>query len=146
WDPNIKIPQSFYRIEMRLRNECGEEFSLAKKLRVACCTAKGSPTEELLLDTGLTMPDKLTSVRTYPNPFSSNVTIAFSLSEDSPIQIEVYNLLGQRVYQKENLIEGGTHTVRLHELANAPAGIYTYFIRAGSEQVSGKMMKSNLEK
>ncbi|MEM9921805.1 MAG: M43 family zinc metalloprotease, partial [Bacteroidota bacterium] len=40
WDPNIKIPQSFYRIEMRLRNECGEEFSLAKKLRVACCTAK----------------------------------------------------------------------------------------------------------
>ncbi len=36
-------------------------------------------------------------VDTYPNPFNAETTIKYSLLEDSPVRLEIYNILGRKV-------------------------------------------------
>ncbi len=48
----------------------------------------------------------------YPNPFNPATTIKFSISEDSNIDLSVYNVKGQKVKSLiKNELEGGSHQV-----------------------------------
>ena len=49
--------------------------------------------------------------QSYPNPANTGCWIPFTLSEDSPVRLEIYNILGQRV--------------KLLELGKFKAGDYT---------------------
>ena len=49
----------------------------------------------------------------YPNPFNSTTTITFSLSEPSPIEVSVYNILGEIIWKKEfSLLTTGQHKIK----------------------------------
>ena len=63
----------------------------------------------------------------YPNPLSSSSTITFSVESPSAVRMEVYNLMGQLVWTKdEGLVIPGSyeHSINLSE--KAPG---TYFLR-----------------
>ncbi len=67
----------------------------------------------------------------YPNPFNMNTTIRFSLSEQTDIQLDVYNMQGQKV---RTLAAGeyvsGTHSLNWNGLSTddrvVPSGVYIY--------------------
>lgn len=62
----------------------------------------------------------------YPQPAQSKVTFEYTLSKSSILSLELYNLLGQVVYNQQNIPRNaGTHqtTIDVSELAN---GYYTY--------------------
>jgi len=44
-----------------------------------------------------TMPQELTIIGNYPNPFNSSTTISFFVPDRQPITVKVYNALGQNV-------------------------------------------------
>jgi hypothetical protein len=42
-------------------------------------------------------PKQITIENNYPNPFNASTTISFSLPQPGNVQLEIYNLLGQRM-------------------------------------------------
>jgi len=60
----------------------------------------------------------------YPNPFNPSTIISYYLPHSSEIQVDIYNLLGQRVVTLFNgRQDGGIHSVRW-DASNSASGIY----------------------
>jgi hypothetical protein len=68
----------------------------------------------------------------YPNPFNPSTTVAFSVPFETPVRIEIFNLLGQSV---ATLIDGrqkpGNHRVTWHA-GGQPSGLYFCRLLAGT--------------
>ncbi|WP_297099204.1 T9SS type A sorting domain-containing protein [uncultured Draconibacterium sp.] len=94
------------------------------------------------------VPIPETDFAVYPNPFSSTATIQFMISDASDIQIEIYNLFGQRVQQiTERRYNEGIHRLQWKgdDMNGAPAtsGVYLCrFIKDGQiSQVKKLVLK-----
>lgn len=76
----------------------------------------------------------------YPNPFNAKITISYSLQTASDINIELFNVLGQRV---ETLLKLSQPAGRYQISWNAgdnPTGVYFYRITAGDQARYGKIL------
>ncbi len=81
----------------------------------------------------------------YPNPFNPATTISFRLKAPSPVQIEIYNLSGQRVTTLlARQASAGTHEVFWNArdaYGNAvSSGVYLVRMQAGSNHQSRKIL------
>lgn len=81
----------------------------------------------------------------FPNPVREGTTIAYDLSADTPVVIDIYNVLGQRVRQLvDREHSAGTHTVRWDGRNEAgqrvASGAYFYQIRTDTFSASKKMV------
>jgi hypothetical protein len=91
-----------------------------------------------------TLPAKITLSQNYPNPFNSNTLIAYDLSQDCEVALEIYNILGQRV----KAIGLGPQNAGANRIyydgtddfgAALPSGTYLYRLKAGDMQAVQKM-------
>jgi hypothetical protein len=84
-----------------------------------------------------TVPLQMQLFQNYPNPFNPSTKIVFSLSERAAVELEVFNILGQRVAvilaEKR---DAGRHEV-LWQPTNVSTGIYFY--RLQTRLANGKM-------
>ncbi|MCP4633375.1 MAG: T9SS type A sorting domain-containing protein, partial [candidate division Zixibacteria bacterium] len=75
----------------------------------------------------------------FPNPFNATTVISYSISEDTDISLEVYNLMGQKV---ETLVSGpqtaGFKTVQW-DAADYSSGVYFYKLSAGKQVFTKRM-------
>jgi len=80
----------------------------------------------------------------YPNPFNSATTISYNLENDSNVELDIYNLLGQKI---ETLISGyqskGTHNIKWNP-ENLPSGTYISKLRAGNNQNSRQIQTQKM--
>ncbi len=77
------------------------------------------------------------ALKVYPNPYGRQSEEPVSVKATAPVQVELYNMVGKRVYQSKGRYSR-THTLPVQGLQ---AGIY--ILRAtsdGGEQVSSKLM------
>jgi len=90
---------------------------------------------EQIVDAGI--PQKYELGQNYPNPFNPSTTIRFALPEASNVQLEIYNVMGQRV---TTLIGNEMYNAGFYEVVwngrdqnNMPvaSGMYMYRITAG---------------
>ena len=58
------------------------------------------------------------SLHTYPNPFSDKLNIEFTLSEDSRVKLEIFDLAGQRLAV---VFEGKVKAAELQKTEYHPA-------------------------
>jgi len=85
-------------------------------------------------------PQKFTLLPNFPNPFNPSTTITYGLSKNSDVQIEIFNMLGQRVYQKtEANMARGYHTFKLNA-SGWSSGVYLYRISAENKTITRKMV------
>lgn len=85
------------------------------------------------------IPAQFELYQNYPNPFSRNTRILYSLPEPSGVRIEVFNIFGQKVdVLVDTHMEPGWHEVTFDGSA-LPDGLYTYRLQAGSFQQIQKM-------
>jgi hypothetical protein len=67
-----------------------------------------------------------------PNPFSGATTISFTIPQESPVSLVVYNELGQVVNTLVNqVVAAGPHTVAF-DASNLANGTYYYTLKSGS--------------
>jgi hypothetical protein len=76
----------------------------------------------------------------YPNPFNASTTIQYDLVKNSPVEISIYNIMGQKI---ETLVdqrqEAGHHQV-IWDASYVSSGIYFYKITAGDFTETKKMV------
>lgn len=78
------------------------------------------------------VPASFSLDQNYPNPFNPSTTIRFGLPNASEVNIEIYNMIGQKVMVlSNNRFGAGWHTVSFNA-SGLSSGIYIYRIRAGS--------------
>ncbi|GEM_PF-5841659 len=86
------------------------------------------------------IPTSPISVMNYPNPFNSSTEIKFDLPHQSFVNLEVYNIIGEKV---ETLINGptpaGEHSI-VWDASNASSGIYFYRLSTEYMTVAKRMI------
>jgi hypothetical protein len=94
---------------------------------------------------GSSIPEHLTVINPYPNPFNPSTTINYGISKDSRVSIEVYNLIGDLVatlYNREQV--QGWHSITWNGVNNqgllVPAGIYLAKITSNNASDTVKLM------
>jgi hypothetical protein len=91
------------------------------------------------------LPEKFTLFQNYPNPFNPVTTIRFTVPEQSPVKIRVFNLLGQKIITLvDKVYEPGYHTVVWNGIDSrnrlVASGIFFYEFRAGNTVDIKKMV------
>lgn len=79
----------------------------------------------------------------FPNPFNPVTTISYSISEQSHVSLNVYNLLGQKIaVLVEEEKKPGLYEVQFDAayFSRLSSGIYIYELRAGAFHQSRKMI------
>jgi hypothetical protein len=75
-----------------------------------------------------------------PNPFNPTTEIGFSLPHASHVNLEIFNIMGQKVSTLvDRLMEAGDHTVSF-DGSKVASGIYLYRLTAGDCVESKKML------
>ncbi|MCP4631590.1 MAG: T9SS type A sorting domain-containing protein, partial [candidate division Zixibacteria bacterium] len=68
----------------------------------------------------------------YPNPFNASTTISYTLSSTSDVNLEVYNLLGQKIETLINgEVEAGNHSITW-DASSLSSGIYFSKLTVGN--------------
>ncbi|MBX2818037.1 MAG: T9SS type A sorting domain-containing protein [Rhodothermaceae bacterium] len=63
----------------------------------------------------------------FPNPLTSSATLSYSLDTPSHVRLEIYDLMGRKVwFENQGYVQSGTHQ-RLVDLSNQASG--TYYLR-----------------
>lgn len=79
------------------------------------------------------------SLEVWPNPFNGTTTLSYSLTKSSPVELSVYNTLGQGVFTKSlGQQASGAHTLSV-ELTE-PSGVYFAKLSAGEQSAIAKLM------
>jgi aminopeptidase N len=89
-------------------------------------------------------PVKFTVSQNYPNPFNPETYIDVLLPRDGAVTIEVYNVLGEKVYEESSNQSAGYRTLVWRGVTNlgtsVSTGMYLYRIIFGSDVITKRMI------
>jgi hypothetical protein len=86
------------------------------------------------------LPTEVGLMQNYPNPFNPSTQIEFALPEASHVNLEVYNLLGERVAVLVNEVRPAGYFTARFDAASLPSGLYFYRMTTNSTSLIKKMM------
>ena len=77
----------------------------------------------------------------FPNPFKSQTSVAFEVPNNSPVEIQLFDIAGKKISTllSNNKAIGGKHTLRLERL-NIPTGIYICTLQTNTCSVSKQII------
>jgi hypothetical protein len=89
--------------------------------------------------------DMVFNVGNYPNPFNPMTTITYELKAELPVDLTIYNVLGQKVRELvRGEMQSGHRTVlwngRDESGRQVTTGVYFYSLRAGDQVVNRRMI------
>ncbi|MCP4634049.1 MAG: T9SS type A sorting domain-containing protein [candidate division Zixibacteria bacterium] len=86
------------------------------------------------------IPEKTSLLGNYPNPFNSSTTIRYALSSNMTVQLDIFNIAGQKI---ETLVNGkqekGVQIISWNA-SEYPSGIYLYRLKTNSTSVTRRMV------
>ena len=90
------------------------------------------------------LPKEFVLSQNYPNPFNPTTTIGYSTPRDGEIQIEIYNLMGQKVRTLFNgILQAGSHKVEWDGCDDSgktlSSGVYLITLRSGNFVTAKRM-------
>jgi aminopeptidase N len=89
-------------------------------------------------------PKTFSIYQNYPNPFNPETRIPFTLPQEADVILEVYNVLGVRIYQENVKYPAGYHSFLWRGETNngtaVPSGIYFYRLRTPSASATRRMI------
>ena len=98
------------------------------------------PVQTSINEASLSIPDRISLSQNYPNPFNPKTTIKFGTIAKGIVNLEVYNILGQKVATLVNEeLKAGNYSVEF-DGSKISTGIYFYMLKVNDEQFVKKMM------
>lgn len=86
------------------------------------------------------LPSSFSLSPNYPNPFNSSTTIRYNLPNESPVTIDIYDILGRKVQTLLDVKkQAGQHQVNWNA-DGLPSGAYFARLRAGEQSQTMKMI------
>ncbi len=86
------------------------------------------------------IPERFALAQNYPNPFNPVTTIEFALTQPGRVQLEVFNVLGEKVATLVDASHSsGTYRMRW-DAQGLSSGIYIYQLRVDGQIVASKSM------
>lgn len=86
------------------------------------------------------LPNEFVLGHNYPNPFNPVTQIKYTIPRQAPVEIGVYNMLGQKVQTLVNKVHSpGEYTISFNGTGMS-SGMYYYQLRSGSVVQTRKMM------
>ena len=80
-------------------------------------------------------------LRAYPNPFNTRATLEIDLSENSQVEISIFNLLGKKLANvTSTVLDRGTHQFKIGNLMTIK-GIYFAKVRINGEEEVVKLLR-----
>jgi hypothetical protein len=95
------------------------------------------PTVEAGEEPHAAVPGVVCNLRNYPNPFNPVTTVSFSLSSESKVSVDVFNIKGQKVKQILNeKLTSGTHEIQWdgRDASNKASASGVYFVKVATEK------------
>jgi hypothetical protein len=86
-----------------------------------------------------TTPEAVTLSQNYPNPFNPTTSINYTLNRPGKVQLEIFNMQGQRVATLVNDNKGAGDYEINFDASNLASGIYVYRLQAGTTMLTKKM-------
>lgn len=80
----------------------------------------------------------LGGVRNVPNPFSTRTVVEFQLGAAAQVEVSVFNLLGEKVFDQKVQGKTGVNKVPF-EAGTLPDGVYLYRLQSGKDTFTGRM-------
>lgn len=90
-------------------------------------------------------PTKYFVYQNFPNPFGSSTIIRYSIPEKSAVNITIYNINGQRMFQIVNLIKEIGYYESQFDASNLPEGMYICKIVVVSDSDHNKQFSKVLK-
>jgi len=75
----------------------------------------------------------------YPNPNKGNFFIDISSSVEGPVQVQLFNFVGQTVYSADDIVYSGGKKIEVIA-PDLPGGVYSLIIKSGNSQVTRKIV------
>jgi len=90
-------------------------------------------------------PTEFALAQNYPNPFNPETVIQYKIALDGPVELTIFNLLGQKVLALVNEEQpAGSYAVRWHGVDKrgnrVPSGVYVYRLLGGGVTRVKKMV------
>lgn len=133
-------------------NETSTQYRVTATYRPSKLVIETSPTNTILYhrvegqglekqSSGLTSNDFTFNLdQNYPNPFNPSTTISYSIAEDGIVNLEILNILGERIKTLVNDFKTrGNHNISFNASSLA-SGVYVYKLQAGDFVSSRKMI------
>ena len=76
----------------------------------------------------------------YPNPFNPNTQIDFIVPETANVQLQMYNILGQKVQTLKNERMGPGYYSITFEANSLSSGVYIYQLQMGNKIITKRML------
>ena len=91
------------------------------------------------------IPEEFDLAQNYPNPFNPTTAIHYRLAEEGPVELTIFDLMGQRVRQ----LISGDHTAGSHQVIwdgrgdngmSVASGVYFYRLRSSGGGITRRML------
>ncbi len=123
-----------------LQNITRAEFAVIVTRTHTSWSSNAQPVATTSSTSNLTAATTWAKDYSYPNPFSESTTINYSVEKDGFVNIEVYDVVGNKI---RTLVseqkQAGNYNVKF-DGSSLPGGTYIYHINAGGRTTSNKMV------
>ena len=137
WDENETIICSMGSVSMTVHyratavDQFDNESDYSNDDDIVVQIEGGKPPDLKIADVDI-IPEKYYVSQNYPNPFNPETTIKFGIPEDNFVNLEVYNVQGQKVATLvDERLSAGSYNAKFNA-TSLPSGAYFYRITAGS--------------
>jgi hypothetical protein len=87
--------------------------------------------------------DPVENIGVYPNPVTDHATFEISLTESTPVKIELYDMTGRKFQEiEDDMMQNGVNDMVM-DTQNLPGGVYFYVLSTNHGTETGKFIKSN---
>jgi hypothetical protein len=86
------------------------------------------------------LPDGITLLQSYPNPFNASTNIKFTLPKEVEIELSIYDLLGREVTVLEQGLKSAGNYEIFFNASGLSSGVYFYRLRAGDAVETKRMV------
>ncbi|MEP4891570.1 MAG: T9SS type A sorting domain-containing protein, partial [Aliiglaciecola sp.] len=98
-----------------------------------------SPSTSVSTDDEIDQITEFKLEQNYPNPFNPSTTIKYAVGENGPVNITVYNVMGQKVAQLLNTTKTAGNYQVTWNAAGVSSGIYYYRLTAPGQVLTRQM-------